>query len=321
MRLWWRSLAPLVGLFACAVTEAAAQTCGDIPIPATFVEQRVIATPVAASGAQKVRLWIDSDGEGFLFDDVALRYATYLPTGPDEPVKARLPAFTMGGRFPQPSSYGSALGVMRRAEVHGDPIFAGLDGQLGASWLQRRVWTFDYPDRSLVWHCDGAQPPHTPADEVPILFATDPSGKLLGGAEYPQIHVDVAGQRFLASLDTAATVALSAQGMHALGPGQAVRATSFATRSVVAAWHARHPDWRYFANAGQTVGIVAIRVPIVTAAAVRFRNVWFTTRPDDDVFQGEQEQLKVGPTAFGCCVLTIDYLRHQAVVRRLSLGG
>jgi hypothetical protein len=303
------------------VTKTAAQTCASIEIPATFVDQRVIATPVAASGGQTLRLWVDSNGAGFLFDDVARRYGTLVGTSSTQAPRARLPAFTMAQRFPLPSSHDGTLSVMPKAGVRSDPIFFGLDGQLGASWLQRRVWTFDYPRRALVWHCDGAQPPHAAADEIPISFATDANGKLAGDAEYPQLQVDVAGENFLASLDTAASVALSAQGVAALGPGGVVRSTSFARHSIVRSWHKLHPDWRYVADAGQAAGVAAIRVPLLRAAAVRFPDVWFTTRPDDDVFQGEKDQLKVGPTAFGCCALTIDYVRQHAIVRHRSSGG
>ena len=94
-----------------------------------------------------------------------------------------------------------------------------------------------------------------------------------------------------------------------------MRATSFATRALVTQWHEQHPSWRYIKNAGQQAGIDAIRVPEVSAGAVQFHDVWFTTRPDDDVFEGEREQLKLGPTAFGCCVLTVDYRRRRAILQ------
>jgi len=292
-----------------------ARACGVVSIPALFVSQRVFAMPVAAADLRPLRFWVDSDGSGFIFDDVARRYGILAQEAASSHARAGLPRFVSSANIPPLTAHAGTLSVMRRAEVARDPIFDGLDGQLGASWLQHRVWTFDFPGHRFVWRCDGSEPDHAPSREIPLAFAVDAAGHLIGGVEYPQLDVTIAGTHFLASLDTAATVALSKHGVDALQGLEAVRATSFATRALVAQWHERHPSWPYVRDAGQQSGIDAIRVPEVGAGSVRFANVWFTTRPSDDVFEGEREQVKLGPTAFGCCALTIDYPRRRAIIQ------
>ena len=131
------------------------------------------------------------------------------------------------------------------------------------------------------------------------------------------------GEHLFSALDTAATVALSPRGAAfidaraiAMKSGVLVRATSFVKRTLIDQWHERHPRWLYRAQVGQGRGISAILVPLVRAENVEFANVWFTTRPDDDVFQGELVDVKLGPTAFAGGSLTIDYLRKLAIVQR-----
>jgi hypothetical protein len=230
--------------------------------------------------------------------------------------RARLPRFTQNATIPALTVHGGTLSVLHRADVARDPIFAGLDGQLGASWLQHRVWTFDYRRSTVHWRCDGGEPAHAADEEIPLSFSLEESGRLTGGVQYPQLQIVIAGEPLLASLDTAATVALSPRGVAALHGSEAVRATSFVTQALVARWHELHPSWTYIGDAGQQRGITAILVPSVRAGPVRFTKVWFTTRPEDDVFAGERERVKLGPTAFGCCSVTIDYARRRAIVQK-----
>lgn len=307
-------LAALWSFAGTALLPARAGACGVVAIPSSFTDQRAFAVPTAAYDLRTLRFWLDSDGSGFIFDDVVRRYGTIVPSTPGN-TRARLPRFAQGASIPALTAPEGTLAVLDRDSVSHDPIFAGLAGQLGASWLQNRVWTFDYVRQKLLWRCDGSEPAHSSAEEVRLSFATDASGKLSGGLQYPQVNVRIAGQQFLASLDTAATVALSPAGLSAMPRGGAVRATTFATSALVAQWRAQHPKWPYVANAGRQSDISAIMIPVVEAGDVRFVNVWVTTRPGDDVFEGEREKIKLGPTAFGCCTLTIDYRRGHAIVQ------
>jgi hypothetical protein len=306
----------VVAALACSNAVARAQPCGSVSIPAEFVARRVFATPTVATDGRKLRLWVDSDGGGFIFDDVARRYKTFSSaTNAPRPL-ARLPAFAGIGRIPAPSGRGGLLSILARSDVGSDPIFRGMDGQLGASWLMNRVWTIDYPRRKLAWRCGGADPPHLTSQVIPLAFAVDARGKLFHGVQYPQMELIIDGHRFLASLDTAATVALSTNGIDAPKGGlPVISGTSFAKRAIVTRWHSLHKAWPFVPNAGLEPGISAIRIPLVRAGPVRFHDVWFTTRPSDDVFGGETVDLKLGPTAFGGDVLTLDYPRRLAIIQ------
>jgi len=295
--------------------NALAAPCGVVRIPAVFSAGRAVATPVADVDHRTLHLWIDSDGGGFEFDDIATRYGTAVAGGNAEMRRAKMPRWSSQAWLPGFATTNQMLPVLRRAAVAGDPIFRGLDGQLGASWLQNRIWTFDYLRSTIAWRCDGSIPHHAKADEVKLSFAVDKDGKYSAGLQFPRLRVAVGGNTYKASLDTAATVALGASGVVRMRDSQpSVRATSFAKRSVVMRWHAEHPKWRYDAYAGRDPGVAAILVPEISTGQVRFRDVWFTTRPDDDVFAGDDVDLKLGPSVFGRSVLTIDYVHGIAIV-------
>jgi hypothetical protein len=300
---------------ALAVGSLRAGACGIVEMPAVFSAGRVFVTPAAAADGQELKFWVDSDGSGFLFEDIAKRYDT-LTTPAGAMQQARLPALEVQRSIPPLADHHDALPIMQRLAVASDPLFQGLAGQLGASWLQGRVWTFDYRLGKLQWRCDGTEPRHAKSDEIGLSFAADADGKLLGGVAYPQLQVDVDGNPSAAALDTGASVALSQTGLAAIHDGgAAVRGTSFAKRELVARWHSQHPRWRYATGVGQSAGVDALLVPSVTAGNVRFRNVWFATRPGDDVFEGENVEMKIGATAFDQAALTIDYQRRVAIVQ------
>jgi hypothetical protein len=101
----------------------------------------------------------------------------------------------------------------------------------------------------------------------------------------------------------------------------AVRATSFAPKNIVERWHAAHPDWQYIAEAGAVRGFALINVPQDEAAHVTFQNVWFSTRPQDDVFADDPVDVRIGPSAFDSCIVTLDYVHGDAVFSCWSLGG
>ncbi len=318
LRVLW-SIAAISAGMLLSYSPAQGARCRTVEIPSSFEAGRVMARPVAARDGKTLTFWVDSDGAGFLMDDVGAAYGTpaVAPAHSLSPQHYSLPAFAPPG-IPPLTALDAKLPSLRRADVANDPIFSGLDGQLGASWLENRVWTFDYQHEHLIWRCDGSDPSHSRNEEIPLTYNVDADGKLSGGAQYPDFKVDLDGQTLDAALDTAATVALSRAGLAKIGDeaGPAVRATSFATRGLVQGWHAKHPDWPYAPGVGSDSGVDAIRVPAMPAGPVMLRGVWFTTRPHDDVFENETVVLKVGPTAFDGDVLTIDYPRKIAIVQR-----
>jgi hypothetical protein len=100
-----------------------------------------------------------------------------------------------------------------------------------------------------------------------------------------------------------------------LGDGlPAVRGTSFVRRDLAALWHHRHPHWRFVADGGQSDGTDLIRVPQVQLGAGTLSNVWFSTRPHDDVFEGDAVAGKLGGTAFVGKMFILDYPKRIAIV-------
>jgi hypothetical protein len=205
--------------------------------------------------------------------------------------------------FPAVTGNHGALPVLNDGDVANDPIFSGVDGQLGWSWLSDRIWTIDYVGRRFYW--DHTAPPYPAAARVGLSFDR--------AHRYPQMDISIDGKTYKAALDTAASVALSQRIVASLNDGlPPVRATSFIPRRTLDAWRAEHPDWTYVADAGVSKGVALIRVPEVRAGRVVFHDVWFSTRPNDDVFEGETVEAKLGPTAFSKCAVTIDYVHDAA---------
>jgi hypothetical protein len=275
----------------------AAATVPHVQLPSAFSGDRAFVMPRVANSDRRLTLWVDTDGSGFLRSGLVQSLqlqkngmTAYLPRL-DEPT------------FPPVTGNHGALPILDDAGVANDPIFNGLDGQLGWSWLNDRIWTIDYAGHHIYW--DRTAPSFRDANLVPLSFDA--------GHRYPMLDIAIDGKTYRAALDTAATVALSQRTVAALNDGlPQVRATSFIPKRTIESWHAAHPQWQYIADAGYSHGVAMIRVPEVRANRVTFRDVWFSTRPDDDVFQGETVDAKLGPTAFGKCAVTIDYVHDDA---------
>ena len=282
-------------------------------LPAQFESGRAFAVPVSAVAHDRLVLWIDSDGSGFLTQAAVrrLRLATRAKMYGPHGTFARLPAFERSAWIPKPRAFAGDLRVI--APDASDPIFAGLDGQLGASWLQDRIWLFDYPAGQL--QLLSFLPQHPDSMVIRLLFEHDDRGRKIDGREYPALNLVVDGRSLRAAFDTAATVALRPAVAASLRDGWAdVRATSFVTQALAARWHAAHPGWRFVHEASVAQGVDLINVPEVDAGPVRFRNVWFSTRPGDDVFEGEAVSVKLGPSAFGKERVILDYIDEQAII-------
>lgn len=264
-------------------------------LPATFLGGRVFVMPRAADG--RLVIWVDTDGGGFIRKSTVANYRLQ-----QSGATAYLPPFDEPG-FPPVTGNHGALPVLDDAQVAGDPVFTGIDAQLGWTWLNDRIWTIDYTGHHF--YQDYSEPPIPAGDRVALRFDAL--------RRYPRFEASIDGKTYLAALDTAASVALSSAAQDAIGdalPG--VRATSFIPRRTLEGWHAAHPDWKYIGDAGASKGVSLILVPAVTAGSVVFRDVWFSSRPDDDVFQGENVDAKIGPSAFGTCAVTIDYVHESA---------
>ena len=274
-----------------------------VELPSVFSGDRAFVTPLIAGSARRIVLWLDSDGSGFLRSRVVRELHLQTLNGHGISMSSAFLPQLDERDFPPVTGNHGALPVLEDSEIASDPIFAGLDGQLGWSWLAGRIWTIDYAGHHI--YEDRTAPAYRSADMVELSFDR--------AHRYPRIDTAIDGKTYLAALDTAATVALSESALAAMNDSlPAVRATSFAPARTVNGWHAAHPEWAYIAAGGSSGGVSLIRVPKVRANRLTFRNVWFSTRPADDVFQGDDVDLKLGPSAYARCAVTIDYVHDAA---------
>lgn len=196
------------------------------------------------------------------------------------------PAAALGNlQIEPPLGAAGKLAVLRAADVSGNRIFDRMDGQLGWSWLTGHIWTFAYPAKRLT--LQARVPAHAARDEVRLRLLQD---------RYPIVDAVIGDEHIETVLDTAATVVLNARA------GETRRPVASCASAVA-----------LYRRAGEENGVDAIEVPSVRLAHIDFKHVWITTRPNDDVFEGEAIGLKLGPSAFEPFALTIDYVNRIAV--------
>ena len=156
-----------------------------------------------------------------------------------------------------------------------------VDGLLGQAWHADRVWTYDYPGRSLwagnAGDPEGVAPPHT----VRLGFRTVADGSR--PCAFPRIDAVVDGESLPFLFDTGATLKLTPEAQGQIGDGGPVlRGTCFIIDSVLRRWRGRHPDWPVIPRGDALGHGTLIRVPTVTVAGYAVGPVWFTSRPTDD---------------------------------------
>ena len=174
-----------------------------------------------------------------------------------------------------------------------DPILQGFDSQLGVTWFAGRIWRCDFRGGALTML---AKPLPATGDTIRMQFH----------GPFPRIEVTLAENRsaLTMSLDIAASVAYRP----AIANGAEVQATSFIPRATLEQWRAEHPDrWRVERDVSATPGIDQIIVPQIRVGERHLTNVAFTTRPQDDVFQGDNVAGKLGANAYAGVILTVDY--------------
>lgn len=267
------SAAPL----ATALPATAALHASDLP--AVLRGGRLFAIPKTPDG-REFRCWLDTDGSGFVFDDVVRKY--HLPT---DGKSAHLPAFRAASSIPAPSRDGGVLTIhVRSADERAEPILQDFEAQLGGSWFADRIWHLDFRKGALALL---GSP----------LRAAQATAPLTMKKIYPRVELEIAGKGMPASFDIAASVAEGSA-------VSSVRATSFVKNETFAQWLDANPTW---ATRGIGRGILGITVPVVRLGSSQFSNVEFTTRPDDDVFEGDDVTVKLGANAYAGRVVTLDY--------------
>lgn len=273
-----------------ALTGAAGR---DVSIPVEMRGGRFFAVPRTRAG-QMFACWLDTNGSGFVFDAAVDRFGLtiYLSDGKRF---AMLPPFTRGYGIP-PVVGAAGLPIFKRsASDRADPILQGFDAQLGRTWFAGRVWRFDFVRGALTLLTRTASPQ---SGGLALLFATG----------YPYVRVRIEERTHAMSVDTAASVAYKP-----VNTGEAfVSATSFIRRAAFERWRAAHPEWPVERNVAVTGGIDQITVPRLHVGATAFSDVAFTTRPDDDVFEGEPYlDGKLGSNAFHRSLVLIDYPKER----------
>jgi hypothetical protein len=276
-----------------SIAALASSTSKSESLPAVVSNGRFFYAPIV-NGTQ-LRIWLDTDGDGFITTNAAQRL--HLD------VSGRRARFPTGSLIAAPLGDGGFLPVIEPDAS--DQIFNGIDAQFGASWFQDRIIRFDYRRKTLGLL--GATPAAAGSlGRAPMTFPLGAGGDRIDGRQFPSVVVTVSGEKIPMSLDTAATIVLTsdvAARMHdGWGP---VRATSFLRGDVMSKWHAAHPQWPYVSNG--TPGVSLLCVPRALIGTFVASNVWFSTRPNDDVFEGEHVTGKVGPSAFPAATLTLDY--------------
>lgn len=271
--------AALVLLFPQAPAPAPGK---PVALPTEYVEHRFAVCPETTSG-RKLRLFTDSAGGHFLVDEVA--EALKLPLEdlgetegmkvkqcpyPDFKPSAFIPAATEPRLFAFPK------------KVTDGPL-AGYDGMLGQPWFTGRVWTFDYPGKTLYWRAPGDLPAHKPQDEVKLYFKTNAAGKRTNNFARMEITVD--GEKLPFLFDTGATDELGPDALKLIADGgPANRATSFLTKSTYEKWRKAHPEWKVIELRTST-GQAMIQVPKITIAGHNVGPVWFSVQGDNAFHQ------------------------------------
>ena len=285
-----------------------------VVIPTRYVEDRFYATPITADNATML-LFTDTAGSIFLYKDVVeqLRLSSTTLKGASDNggdlTVVSLPIFKPDASIPTPlgGHYEGRLFVVPRKEGAVQNSMARRDGMLGQQWFGGRVWTFDYPNKALLWRAPNDLPRHDKSHEVKLGFKTSPSGKRQNN--FARIPIEIDGETIDFVLDTGATNVLSDDVLKQIGDGHAAeRAASFLVLSVFDKWHKQHPEWRVLEGVKTLTGTAMIEVPSITIGGFKVGPVWFTVQSDADV-QGVLGQLVDKPISGALGGSALHYLR------------
>ena len=304
-------------------------------IPTYFEADRVFATPVTRAG-QRLKLYIDTGGGGNLLCRAAAErlHLKLTPVPPDPEAEAELgknlnttllPQFQQGAAIP-PNVDGNAQFLVPDCAISAQGKSASTmgDGLLSNRWFAGRVWTWNYPARTLTLQGSGWK---ADASERRVAIGFRKASAQTPAFHMPRIAVRVDGEVLDLLLDTGATGYPTAAGQSAQGGEQVdgARATSFITTSMLEKWHAAHADWLVIPEGDDLFAprfrARLIRVPKVDIAGWNVGPIWFTERPDRG-FQQTMSNLMdkpiqgaLGGNALNHFTMTIDYPGAAAYFR------
>lgn len=299
-------------------TEAAAQ---PVEIPATFHGGRIVVQVVTASG-DTLRFFTDTGGGTAMIhpagvERLGLRVDSVRADGEMSAV-VDFPLLAAGSAFPLPGGAfaGRLLVIPPNPAIH-----QGEDGMLGRVWFADRVWTFDYPARTLWLRAPDDVPRVAAQHAVPLGFRTNRAGRRT--MHFPRIRVEVDGDSLDLLYDSGATLALTDSALAVLADGgPALRGTSFIAANVFDRWRQRHPEWRVIASAERGTGMDLIEVPRISVGGWEVGPVWFTRRPDrsfhDYMSQWMDRRVEgaLGGSALAWFRVTLDYPNAVALFEK-----
>ena len=157
------------------------------------------------------------------------------------------------------------------------------DGIIGAGYMPRHIWTFDYPARKL-WLEPANWKPRDDTHRTTLGYQRNNAGGW--GTGFARLRVHAAGQPVDLLLDTGATGKPTAAGEAASHAPtvDGLGVTSYITTRVLEQWHRQHPDWPVIEAGDDLFGdhqaMRMIQVPVLKIAGWTIGPVWFTERDD-----------------------------------------
>lgn len=200
--------------------------------------------------------------------------------------------------------------------VQGIGATSRVDGVIGAGYMPRHRWTFDYPSRKL-WLESAEWTPPAGMHRAELGHMTRADGGWATG--FARIRIAVAGEALDLLLDTGATAKPTTAGLAAthIATVDGFGVTSYITHSVLERWHRQHPGWRVVEAGDDMFGAKSatrlIEVPTVRVAGWEIGPVWFTERDDANFNPGISQYTDqrvdgaAGANIFGHFVMTLDY--------------
>lgn len=311
----------LTSALAAVAAGANAGTSSRQLVPTSYEAGHFYAVGTAIGG-QTFRLLVDSAGAGgsglYVIDPKAVSRlglkSSSCTLGADKfDVVTTIP-FASGKGWPKSADTPCAATA---AVVSGIGKNSGADGMLGAGYMSRHVWTFDYPARKL-WLEPVNWKSRAGMHQAALGYLHNSAGSWSTG--FARLRAYVAGQPVDLLLDTGATgkptVAGEAASHAPTVSGLGV--TSYITTSVLEQWHRQHPEWPVVEAGDNLLGdrqaTRVIEVPTLQIADWTIGRVWFTERAEvnfsEDGLSRYTDNPVVGAAGaniFRHFVMTLDY--------------
>lgn len=294
----------------------------SIALPAEFIHNRIVLSPIMANGTI-LRILADTGGGCVLTPEAVARAGLADFTGmvgETQYTMVRLPPFHEAGWIPPLPDEGAA-GAFLVLDRKNGPKGVGEDGIIGQAWFADKVWTFDYLNKAILYHEAGKSSSATKAHCTPLGFQQDGNGNRT--YSFPRIQAVIDGETVDFLLDTGATMYVTEKAVEELDDGAgSCRGTCFITESMFMKWRRRNPHWRVIDLAEQGTGYPIIEVPEIGLAGYAAGPVWFTFRRDRDFHQfisgytDRKVEGAVGGSALQYFRITADYPNALAYLER-----